>query len=155
MAIEVACIVVATVYELALWDLRHIIDLGFTSAADRPPVHLTLILCVVQLVFEALVDVTCMYKELKAGIPLLNVYSGRKKLWICKEMVQMALAATLLCLVYHVVPYAGFCERSDDVCSCSFTDSLPAVAEYCGSDAASGNLFMNATEQCVATCLTI
>ena len=29
------------------------------------------------------------------------------------------------------------CERSDDVCSCSFTDSLPAVAEYCGSDAAS------------------
>ena len=35
------------------------------------------------------------------------------------------------------MPYAGFCERPDDVCSCSFTASLPAVAEYCGSDAAS------------------
>ena len=117
--------------------MRWIFDLGYPRTEERKSTHRTLLLCAVQLVCEAIVDVLSMYRELKSGIPLLNVWTGRNKLWVCREIVQMTLAAVLICLIYHVVPYAGFCERSDDVCSCSFTDSLPAVAEYCGDDAIS------------------
>ena len=135
MTIEIACILVATVFELALWDLRWIFDLGYPRTAERAPVSRTLLLCAVQIACEAVVDILSMYRELKSGIPLLHVWTGRNRLWVCREMVQMTLAAVVICLIYHVVPYAGFCERPDDVCSCSFTTSLPAVSEYCGSDA--------------------
>ena len=138
MACEVACIIVATVYELSLWEFRWFFDLGYGTTAERPPLHQTLLLCALQIATEALVDVLAVYRELKSGIPLLNVWQNRNKVWVFKEMVQMALAAVLICcMIYHVVPIAGFCARPNDVCSCSFTDSLPAVAEYCGMDAAS------------------
>ena len=106
MYIEIACIIVATVFELLLWDLRWIFDLGYSTTEDRSPLHKTLLLCVVQIACEAVVDVLATYRELKSGIPLLNIWTGRNKVWILKEMAQMSLAAVLICAIYHVVPYA-------------------------------------------------
>ena len=75
--------------------------------------------------------------KLFQSIPLVNVWRGRNRLHVLLEMITMVGASFLLLTTFHVVPYAGFCERPDDVCSCSFTKSLPAVAEYCGTDATS------------------
>ena len=55
MVIEIASIFVATVYQFALWDLRYIFDLGFTD--KQTPVLKAVLLCLVQVAWEAVIDV--------------------------------------------------------------------------------------------------
>ena len=132
MSIEMACIIVATVYELFFWDVRWIIDLGSPTTADRIPLQKTLMLLAIQIVCMAVVDVVSQHSMLKQNIPMLSVWKGRSRIWIFREMFQFMMASATLLLAMHVVPLVVFCTSADDVCECSFTMSLPAVAEHCG-----------------------
>ena len=131
MSIEMACIVTATAFELLFWDVRWIIDLGSANTADRVPLLKTLLLCGIQLLFGAFVDVVSQHQQLKQNIPILSAVTGRNKIYVAREMFQFLLASSVLLLAMHVVPNVFFCPKMD-VCECSFTMSLPAVAEHCG-----------------------
>ena len=140
MSIEMACILVATLYELFFWDVRWIIDLGSPNTADRIPLQKTILLCAMQLVCMCVVDVCSQHCMLRQSIPMLSVWKGRSRIWIAREVVQFMLATATLLLAMHVVPNFLFCRSASDVCECSFTMSLPAVAEHCGLTTKVGEL---------------
>ena len=156
MCIELASIVIATVFELCFWDIRWIIDLGYAATADgRPPISRTLLLCALQLVIEFFVDSACVYKEIKAGIPILSVWAKRDRGWMLREVLQMGEAATILLMTYHVVPYPFFCSSAQDVCSCSYARQLPAVEAHCfpGHDGAAGAAVAASLAGAVQACM--
>jgi len=106
-------------------------------------------LCVLQLTSEFFVDIACTYKELKAGIPIMAAWAHRSRTWMMRELLQMAEAATILLIAYHVVPYPFFCDSADDVCSCSYASELPAVAAHCWPGGAHASPERDALLQCV------
>ena len=131
MGIEIACIVVASLFELFFWRVRWIIDLGALHTADRVPLSRTFLLMGIQLLLGAFVDVIAQHSMLKQNIPMLCVWTGRSRIWIVRELMQFMMATSLLLLAMHVVPNALFCSEAD-VCKCDFTGSLPSVREHCG-----------------------
>ena len=97
----------------------------------QSPARLVL-LALLQMAIMGAIDVACVYSELSQGIPLLNVWRGRHRAHIARDVLQFALAGFVVLVAFHVTPYWGQCGDAEDVCSCGFAEALPAVAEHCG-----------------------
>ena len=105
-------------HQVILQDVRaaieHMATEGWCLLKGLIPKHIAaLMLCAVQLLFGAFVDVICQHAMLKQNIPMLSAWHGRNKIWVAREVTQFMLATAMLLLTMHVVPNMFFCTGID------------------------------------------
>merc|ERR1712096_320905 len=104
---------------------------GYPAPDEMPSVWIVLGLALFQMLSEVVFGVLANFHQLTSNVPLLRVWIHTERVRKVREML-IVLSVGCFCLwTYRVVPLAGFCPKSDDVCSCSFAKGVPALTEMC------------------------